>query len=59
MPTSTTNGDDGRHVRDLANEGRQPIDPGLGVVYDHLGALARERRRTQGIVGELRDRLNR
>jgi hypothetical protein len=58
MPTSTTD-DDGRQVRDLASEGRQPIDPGLGVVYDHLGELARELRRTQGIVGELRDRLNR
>ena len=58
MPTSTTD-DDGRHVRDLANDGQQPIDPGLGVVYDHLGALARELRRTQGIVGEQRDRLNR
>jgi hypothetical protein len=58
MPTSTTD-DDGRHVRDLANEGHQTIDPGFGLVYDHLGALARELRRTQGIIGELRDRLNR
>jgi hypothetical protein len=58
MPTSTTD-DDGRHVRDLASEGRQPIDPGFNLVYDHLGALARELRRTQGLVGELRDRLNR
>jgi hypothetical protein len=57
MPTSTT--DDGRHIRDLATEGRQPIDPGLGLVYEHLGALARELRRTQGIVGELRDQLDR
>jgi hypothetical protein len=57
MPTSTT--DDGRHVRDLASEGRQPIDLGLGLVYEHLGALARELRRTQGMVGELRDQLNR
>ena len=59
MPTSTNTDDDGRQVRDLANEGRQPIDPGLGLVYDHLGALARELRRTQGIIGELRDQLNR
>jgi hypothetical protein len=55
MPTSID--DDGRHVRELATEGRQPLDPGLGLVYDHLGALARELRRTQGILGELRDEL--
>jgi hypothetical protein len=55
MPTSID--DDGRHVRELASEGRQSVDPGLGLVYDHLGALARELRRTQGILGELRDQL--
>jgi hypothetical protein len=58
MPTYTSD-EDGRHVRDLANHTNPPIDPGLGLVYDHLAALARELRRTQGIVGQLRDRFSR